>query len=160
MSTFLGNLVSSARICSYTDSCHSKTHTYFLLALNSTASLIFEVVVLETTPFLWVPDCYKVTSAVLGLPWWLRQGSVCMQCGSPGFYPWVGKIPWRRKWHPTPVLLPEKFHGWRNLVGYSPWGHKESDMTEQFHYAVLGKKTQGIKFSLEKRNRWQRTRML
>ena len=39
-------------------------------------------------------------------------------------------IEWRRKWQPTPVLLPEKFHGWRSLVGYSPWGHKESDTTE------------------------------
>ena len=36
-----------------------------------------------------------------------------------------------RKWFPTPVLLPGKFHGQRNLVGYSPWGHKELDMTEQ-----------------------------
>ena len=48
-----------------------------------------------------------------------------------GFYPWVGNIPWKRKWQPTPVLLPGKFHGWRSLVGYSPWGWKESDMTEQ-----------------------------
>ena len=47
-----------------------------------------------------------------------------------GFDPWVGKIPWRRKWQPTPVLLSEKFHGLRSLVGYSPWGHKKSDMTE------------------------------
>ena len=44
--------------------------------------------------------------------------------------PWVGKIPWRRKWQPTPVLLPGKSHGWRSVVGYSPWGHKELDMTE------------------------------
>ena len=44
---------------------------------------------------------------------------------------WVGKIPWRRKWQPTPVLLPGKSHGWRSLVGYSPWGRKESDTTEQ-----------------------------
>jgi len=35
---------------------------------------------------------------------------------------WVGKIPWRRKWQPTPVFLPGKSHGWRSLVGYSPWG--------------------------------------
>ena len=42
----------------------------------------------------------------------------------------VGKIPWRRKWQPTPVFLPGKSHGQRNLVGYSPQGHKESDMTE------------------------------
>ena len=41
-----------------------------------------------------------------------------------GFNPWVGKIPWRRKWQPTPVFLPGKVHGQRSLVGYSPWGHK------------------------------------
>ena len=46
------------------------------------------------------------------------------------FNPWVGKIPWRRKWQPTLVLLPGKSHGQRSLVGYSPWGHKESDTTE------------------------------
>ena len=46
------------------------------------------------------------------------------------FDPWVGKIPWRRKWQPTPVFSPGKFHGLRSLVGYSPWGHKELDMTE------------------------------
>ena len=41
---------------------------------------------------------------------------------------------WRRKWQPTPVFLPGKSHGWRSLVGYSPWGHKELDMTEQLHF--------------------------
>ena len=39
---------------------------------------------------------------------------------------------WRRKWQPTPVLLPGKSHGWKGLVGYSPWGCKELDTTEQF----------------------------
>ena len=43
---------------------------------------------------------------------------------------WVGKIPWRRAWPPTPVLLPGEFRGQRSLVGYNPWGHKESDKTE------------------------------
>ena len=40
----------------------------------------------------------------------------------------------RRQWHPTPALLPGKSHGQRNLVGCSPWGHEESDMTEQLHF--------------------------
>ena len=40
-------------------------------------------------------------------------------------------IPWRRKWQPTPVLLRRKFHGWRSLVGYRPWGPKESDRTKR-----------------------------
>ena len=51
-----------------------------------------------------------------------------------GFDPWVGKIPWRNKWQPTPVLLPREFHGQRSLAGYSPWGHKESDITERLHF--------------------------
>ena len=59
--------------------------------------------------------------------------SICLQCRRPGFNPWVGKIPWRRKWQPTPVLSPGNFHGWRSLVGYSPWGRKESDTSEQLH---------------------------
>ena len=46
------------------------------------------------------------------------------------FDSWVGKIPWRRKWHPTPVLLPGESHGQRSLAGYSPWDRKELDMTE------------------------------
>ena len=45
------------------------------------------------------------------------------------FNPWVRKITGRRKWQPTPVFLPGEFHGQRSLVGYSPGGHKESDMT-------------------------------
>ena len=40
----------------------------------------------------------------------------------------------RRQWHPTPVLLPGKSHGWRTLVGCSPWGCSESDTTERLHF--------------------------
>ena len=47
------------------------------------------------------------------------------------------KIPWRRKWQPTPALLPGESHGRRSLVGYSPWGCKESDTTEQLHFPTL-----------------------
>ena len=47
-----------------------------------------------------------------------------------GFYLWVGEIPWRRKWQPTPVFWPGEIHGQRSLVGSSPWGLKESDTTE------------------------------
>ena len=49
----------------------------------------------------------------------------------------MGKIPWRRKWHPTPVLLPGESHGRRSLVSYSPWGRKESDTTERLHFHFL-----------------------
>ena len=47
------------------------------------------------------------------------------------WYPWVGKIPWSRKWQPGPVFLPGQFHRQMSLVVYSPWGHKESDVTER-----------------------------
>ena len=46
------------------------------------------------------------------------------------FNPWVRKILWRRAWQPTPIFLPGESHGQRSLVGYSPWGHRELDMTE------------------------------
>ena len=45
--------------------------------------------------------------------------------------PWVGKMPWRRAWQPTPVILPGESHGQRGLVGYSPWGHRELDTAER-----------------------------
>ena len=48
-----------------------------------------------------------------------------------GLVPWLRKIPWRRKWQPTPVLLPGESHGQRSLLGNSPKGLKESDRTER-----------------------------
>ena len=52
-----------------------------------------------------------------GLPWWLSGKEFTCQCRRLGFNPWVGKIPWRRKWQPTPVFLPGKSHGQSRLVG-------------------------------------------
>ena len=66
----------------------------------------------------------------LGLPWWLREKKICLRCRRAGFDPWVTKIPWRRKWQPTPVFSPVELHGQRSLVGYTPWGCKELDTTE------------------------------
>ena len=57
--------------------------------------------------------------------------SVCLQGGRPGF------SPWRRKWQPTPLLLPGESHGWRSLMGYSPWSRKELDTTERLHFLFL-----------------------
>ena len=65
----------------------------------------FQLIFLTTKPtFNW------------GLPWWPSR-----RCGID---PWVREIPWRRKWQPTPVLLPGKSHEPSSLAGYSPWGHK------------------------------------
>ena len=51
------------------------------------------------------------------------KASAC-NAGDPGSIPGSGRFPWRRKWQPTPVLLPGKFRGLRSLVGYSPWDHR------------------------------------
>ena len=51
----------------------------------------------------------------MGLPRWLRDKEFTCQCKRHGFNPWVRKIPWRRKWQPTPVFLPGKSHGQRSL---------------------------------------------
>ena len=60
----------------------------------------------------------------MGRPWWLSGRESTCQCRRHGLDPWVGKIPWRRKWLPTLVFLPGKSSGQRSLVGYSPCGHK------------------------------------
>ena len=52
------------------------------------------------------------------------------RCKTLGFNPWVKEIPWRRAWQPTPVFLPGESHGQKGLVGYSPEGYKEWDVTE------------------------------
>ena len=82
---------------------------------------------------------------------WVTPAAFIMMVGFPGgatgkesayqsrkskrceFDPCVGKIPWSRKWHPTPVFLPGKLHGQRSLVGCRPRGHKELDTTEHTH---------------------------
>jgi len=62
-----------------------------------------------------------------GLLWWLSGKESTCQCRRCKFNPWVRKIPWRRKWQPTPVFLSRKSHGQESLTGYSPWIAKESD---------------------------------
>ena len=70
----------------------------------------------------------------IGLPRWLSGKESAWQCRRLrrcGLDPWDGKIPRRRKWYPTLVLLWGQSHGQRSQVGYSPWGGKELDTTEQ-----------------------------
>ena len=57
------------------------------------------------------------------------KASAC-SAGDLGSIPGLRRFPWRRKWQPTPVFLPGESHGWSSLVGYSPRGRKESNMTE------------------------------
>ena len=63
-----------------------------------------------------------------------QLSNVYFALSQSGIGAWIGKIPWRRKWQPTPVLLPGESHGGRHLVGYSPWGRKEWDTTERLHF--------------------------
>ena len=78
----------------------------FLLQLNFTEKAVNRCACLLFHS-LWFPGTTKVGSAL---------------------------VEWRRRWHPTPVLLPGKSHGRRSLVGYSPWGREESDTTEWLHF--------------------------
>ena len=86
----------------------------------------------------WPPlkSSFKVcTAKILGVPTWLsgkEPTCQCRRCSRCGFSSWVRKIPWSRKWNPTP-FLPGKFHKQRSLVGYSPWSCKELDTAEHAH---------------------------
>ena len=75
--------------------------------------------------FSFLTEVYQVALVVQNTP------CRCRHCKKNRFSLWAGKIPRSRKWQPIPIFLPEKFHGLRSLAGYSPWGHKESDTTEQ-----------------------------
>ena len=76
-------------------------------------------------------ETYSVHCSVWGFPGGSDGKESSPRCGRPGFDPWVRKISWRRQWLPAPVFLPGEFQGQSSLVGCSPWGCKESDMTEQ-----------------------------
>ena len=91
----------------------------------------------------WEPKAYSTRLCdFAGFPDSASSKEPACQCSRHKrcrFDPWVRKIPWRRAWQPTPLFLPGESHGQRSLVGYSPWGHKESDMTEVTeHFWALG----------------------
>ena len=93
----------------------------------STYILIYDYVI-ETSYILYNYAIFAVDfpgSSVVESIW------QCQRCRQLGFSPQVGKIPWRRKWHPIPVFLSEKLHGQRSLVGCSSVGHKELDMAKR-----------------------------
>ena len=66
---------------------------------------------------------------IKGLLWWLSGKEPTCQHKRCSFDPWAKKIPWRKKWQPTPVFLLWKSQGQRRLVAYGPWGHRELDTT-------------------------------
>ena len=82
------------------------------------------------------PRSYGETTYCRGSPSG-SDGKVSPRCRRPGFDPWVGKIPRRRAWQPTPVFLPGESHGQRSLEGYSSWGRKGSDTAERLSTTYL-----------------------
>ena len=88
-------------------SLYFSEHLYFL------QSIIFRIVLCRIHSVKGFPGGQAVKNPLLHL-----------QCRRPGFDPWVGKVPCRRKWPPTPVFLPGESHGQRSLVGCRPWGHR------------------------------------
>ena len=105
-----------------------KTRFVLLVTQNSTRRGL--LVVIRTFCHLFGVTCGGHPKLVwLGFPGDASDKDptcLCRRCKSCRFDPWVGKIPWSRKWQPTPVFLPGKSHGQRSLVGYSPWGCKET----------------------------------
>ena len=79
---------------------------------------------------MWDECICAVVWTFVGFPGGSEVKSVCLQCGRPGFDPWVGKIPWRKKWQPTPVVLPGESQGQRSLLGCHLWGRTELDTTD------------------------------
>ena len=82
-----------------------------------------------THHFLFLCICEQ-SSGFPGGPRGEEPACRCRRQKRHGFDPWVGKVPWRRAWQPTPVCLPGESHGQRSLVGHSPQGRTESDTTE------------------------------
>ena len=101
--TYLTNIVC---ICTHT---HTHTHT-----------LICHL----TDEF---PICTRKDTIIF--PWLFSSKEFICQCRRQRFNPCIGKIPWKRKWQPTPGFLYGKSYEQMSLTGYNPWGHKESDMT-------------------------------
>ena len=92
---------------------------------------------MQDTP-VWIPESGRSPGEGIGYPLHYSWASLVAQTVKNPLAVWktwvrsLGwKIPWRRVWQPTPVFLPGEFPGQRSLMGYSPWGLKELDMTEQ-----------------------------
>ena len=102
--------------------CFSYEYWYFICCrlLGKLAAAIFSLAIL---------------CIVLGFPGDSDGNASACNAGDLGLFdPWVGNIPWRGKWQPTPVHLLSKSPGHRSLVGYGPWGRKELYMTERLPF--------------------------
>ena len=97
---------------------------------NEIWAWVFRILTVHSTNIIWSFFFFFFT------PWFPGGSEVkvsASNAGDLGSIPGSGRFPWGRKWQSTPVFLPGESHGWRSLVGYSPRGRKELDMTEQLH---------------------------
>ena len=102
-----------------------KNNTYYYIACYPQWHFLFFF------RLMWKKKKKKTLTAILGFPGGSDSKESTCDVGHPGSIPGSGRFPWRRAWLPTPVFLPGESHGQRSLAGYSPWGHKELDMTER-----------------------------
>ena len=94
--------------------------------------------VLTSPPGVSIAHSTLITTTLkVGVPGGSEVKASASNAGDPCSIPGLGRSPGEGKWQPTPVLLPEESHGGRSLVGYSPWGCKESDTTEQLHTRLV-----------------------
>ena len=100
-----------------------------LLAQNCRGYLRIDFSLLKTY-FISIKAILRlILSILLGIPWWLSGKEYTCNAGDMGLIPWSERSPGEGNGYPLWYSCLEKFHGQRNLEGYSPWGHKELDMT-------------------------------
>ena len=94
------------------------------------------ILILFTFPLFVKREIYTLlfVPSLSELPWWLKTLKRLPAMRETWVWFLGRMIPWRRTWQSTPALLPGKSHGRRSLIGYSPWGRKESDKTERLHF--------------------------
>ena len=106
---------------------HTHTHTvYCNIQLQRTWNKRAWILLVETAPYVMIIVIFQFILFLICMefPRWLSGKESTRQCRRRGFDPWSRKIPWRRKWQPTPVFWPENPHGQRTLAGCSPQGRK------------------------------------
>ena len=105
---------------------HCRQILYHLSHQGSSVVLVKNVI----STLIWIHSAFTIFGASKVVPSGKEPACQCRRHERLGFNPWVRKIPWSRKWQPTPVLLPGQFCGQRRLASYSPCARKESDMAE------------------------------
>ena len=99
---------------------------HLFVFLNCLVAFVIYTLTHKVFCFLYLKYIYNYLVYVqyMGLLWWISSKQSTCQCRRYGFDPWIEKIPWIRKWQPTPLFLPGKSNRQRSLAGYGPWRHK------------------------------------